>query len=155
MINLPVYFDLNGIHQISLFTEQDDGSFRRSMEQPVRTLRDNIIGISTVQGQLVAARYYRGDCTWTTPTIEYYSKSYSYYQFMRERLQHWKFPVFTCPSLQGRLIRFDIHELILKPGVSRQVLSLLSRKFVDALQVEFEAQGQREATTITPRVIAR
>ena len=62
-----------------------------------------------------------------------------YYHFMREKLQRWQFPVFTCPSVHGHLVRFSVHELTLKPGISRQVLTLLSRKFVDALQVKLDA----------------
>jgi len=138
MIRMPVYFDLNGIHQIAIFEEMDDGNFRRTTEQPMRLLRDNIIGIGPSVGQLVSAKTDREERCWQSPTIIVRNRATSYYQFLREQYKSRKIFVFSRPSLNSRVSRFDCHELQLKAGISLQVQSLLSRKLIEAIELNLD-----------------
>jgi len=133
MSRIPVYIDLGGVHQIVIFEEMDDGTFRRTSEQPMRLLKENILGIGPVQGELVSSQFDREDRCWHSPTIVFKRRPLSYYRFFREQIKQRKIYVFTKASLSGRLSRFDLHELQLKPTASRQVQSLLTRKLVEAV----------------------
>jgi len=151
MIRMPVYFDLNGIHQIAIFEEKDDGSFRRTTEEPMRFLRDNIIGISPSVGQLVASQSDREERVWMTPTVIVRNRACSYYQFLREQFKQRKIFVFSRPSLNARLTRFDCHELQLKSSISAQVQSLLSRKLIEAIDLHpdhVEAVEQQSGNSV-------
>ena len=145
MIRIPVYFDLNGTHQISIFEETDDGTFRRTTEQPMRFLRDNIVGIGPSVGQLISTKYDRQVRRWQTPTILLNGRPSSYYQFFRDQLKLRKIYVFSRPSLVGRLMQFDLHELQLKPGSSVQVQSLLAKKLVEAIDLDLDHVTQEQA----------
>lgn len=147
MIRIPVYFDLNGIHQISIFEEMDDGTFRRTTEQPMRLLRENLVGIGPSVGQLISTQYDRQVRQWQTPTIMIGGRPSSYYQFFRDQLKRRKIHIFSRPSLVGRLIQFDLHELRLKPGSSAQVQALLTRKLVEAIDLDLDHVTVEQAET--------
>jgi len=138
MIRMPVYFDLNGIHQIAIFKETDDGSFRRTTEQPMRLLHDNIIGISPAVGELVAMQSDREERCWATPTVISRNRATSYYQYLRDQFKQRKIIVFSRPSLNARITRFNCHELQLKSTVSMQVQSLLSKKLIEAVSLDLD-----------------
>ena len=57
MVRIPVYFEVGGIHQVSIFQETEEGTFSRTAEQPIRILRDSIQGIGPAVGELVSSRY--------------------------------------------------------------------------------------------------
>jgi len=153
MIKLPVYFDLNGIHQIAIYNETDEGTFRRTMDQPMRLLRDNITGIGPKVGELVTTVYDREPRLWATPTVSFNHRSYSYYQFLRQQSKQRKVFVFSKPSLNGRLYRFDVHELQLKSNASMQVQSLLMKKMIDAIDLDLDHELQLEQTK-APNIVA-
>jgi len=144
MVKIPVYFDLNGIHQISIFQEQDDGTFRRTTEQPMRLLRESIEGIGPSVGEIVSSPYDREDRIWQTPTVMLGHRPASYYQFLREQLKSRKIYVFARASMNTRVNRLQVHELKLKPGVSMQVQSLLARKLVEAIDLDLEHETQEQ-----------
>jgi hypothetical protein len=144
MIRIPVYFDLNGIHQIAIFEETEDGTFRRTTEQPMRLLRDNITGIGAQVGELVTPRSDREQRVWATPTVLYRHRAYSFYQFMREQVNHRKIYVFARPSMSGRMTRLGLHELQLKPSASAQVVALLCRKIVESVDLDLEHETQQQ-----------
>ncbi|NOY67444.1 MAG: hypothetical protein GXP13_08555 [Gammaproteobacteria bacterium] len=138
MVRIPVYYDLNGTHQIAIFKETEDGSFRRTTEQPMRLLHDNITGISSVEGQLVSMQSDREERYWETPSVIIRNRASSYYHFLREQYKQRKIFVFSRPSLNTRITRFDCHELQLKSNVSMQVRSLLSKKLIESINLDME-----------------
>ena len=138
MVKIPVYFDLNGIHQIAIFEEMDDGTFRRTSEQPIRLLRESILGIGPSVGDLVSAHYDREERQWHSPTVHFKHCYSSYFRFLREQLHHHNLFVFSRESLTSRITRLNIHELQLKSTASRQVHSLLAKKLADAIELDLD-----------------
>jgi hypothetical protein len=136
MVRIPVYFNLNGMHQVAIFNEMDDGTFRRTSEEPMRLLRDNIEGIGPVVGELLSTQQDHEQRIWQTPTVLFRHRSYSIYQFLREQLKLRKIYVLVRASRSGRQSRLDLHELILKPTASAQVRSLLSKKLIEAIDLD-------------------
>jgi len=130
MVNIPVYSNENGLHLITIYTEDEDGTFRRTQDEPLRLLRDDIKGISPVQGDMVSHKYDRQTRQWGEPTVSFhYGRPQSYHQFLRKNLARNKFYVFSKPSLSGRLSRFDLHELLLKISISQRKISILKEKY--------------------------
>lgn len=136
MIRVPVYSDENQLHHVSIFEEEADGTFKRTQSEPLRMLRDNIEGISNVQGDLISHHFDKNHRKWITPTVSFhYGKPQSFYQFIREKIAVNKFYVFTKPNLSGRIIKFELHELKLKPSTSQRILKLLKEKYVEAVEL--------------------
>lgn len=136
LIHAPVYNDENGLHHISIYAEDEDGTFVRTMDEPLRLLRDNIKGVSITQGELVSHQFDRVQRKWGSPTITYhYGKPQSFYSFLRENVARNKFFVFSKPSLSGRLSKFQLHELQLKPTISQRKVSLLKEKYMEAINL--------------------
>lgn len=135
MTRIPVYFDLNGMHQIAIFEEMEDGTFRRTREDPMRLLRENIIGIGPALGKLVSRPYDREERIWHSPTIVVKHRPYSFYHFLREQLKLRKIVVLARGSSTSRISRLQVHELILKSTVSVQVRALLSKKLIEAIEL--------------------
>jgi hypothetical protein len=82
LINAPVYSDENGLPTVSIFKESEDGTFRKTQDEPLRLLRDDITGISVQQGELVSARFDRQERQWRTPTVIFhYGRPQSFYRF--------------------------------------------------------------------------
>jgi len=136
MVRLPVYFDLHGMHQIAIFEEMDDGTFRRTSEDPIRLLRDNIVGIGPVVGELVSRPYDREERIWHSPTIVVKHRPYSFYHYLREQHKLRKIVVLARGSRTSRISRLQVHELILKSTASVQVRSLLSKKLIEAIELD-------------------
>jgi hypothetical protein len=146
MISVPVYSDENGIPQISIYAEDEDGTFRRTQSEPLRLLRDDIKGISISQGDLVSNHYDRQDRNWRSPTVTFhYGRPQSFYQFLRDKVAHNRFFVFTKPQLSGHISKFSLHELQLKNSTSQRKISLLKEKYIEAL--ELWSEGQLEVQT--------
>lgn len=136
---VPVYTNQGGIHHIELYRETSEGTFRRTNEQPIRILRENIIGISEPRGQLITSQYDRENRVWHTPTVLHQHRPYSFYQFLRTQIQQRKIYVFSKESLSGKLSRLDLYELKLKSNVSHQVLGLVIRKYMEAIGLVMDA----------------
>jgi hypothetical protein len=136
MVRLPVYFDLNGIHQIAIFEEMDDGTFRRTSENPIRLLRDKIDGIGSAVGELVSRPYDREERVWHSPTVVFGHRPYSFYHFLREQHKQRKIYVLSRVSRINRIARLQVHELKLKPTASVQVRALLSKKLIEAIDLD-------------------
>lgn len=135
-VRIPVYFEVLGMHRVEVFQELDDGSFRRTGDEPLRPLRDNIVGIGPAAGELVSIQYDRTARIWRAPTVKAHGqRPRSVYEFLRGQIHRHKLFVFSKPSLNGRLVRFDLHELRLKPTVSTQVLSLLAKRYCEAIEL--------------------
>ncbi|NOZ52260.1 MAG: hypothetical protein GXP08_03810 [Gammaproteobacteria bacterium] len=133
-IKVPVYSDENSLHHILLYSEEADGTFKRTQSEPLRLLRDNIDGVTSKQGDLVAAQFDKIKRNWQLPTISFhYGKPQSFYHFLREKVARNKFYVFTAPNLSGRITRLNLHELKLKVSVSQRILSILKEKYLEAL----------------------
>ena len=136
MINVPVYSDENGTPHISIYVEDEDGSFRRTQSEPLRLLRDDIQGISITQGDMVSSHYDRHDRNWQTPTVTFhYGRPQSFYQFLRNKVAHNRFFVFTKPQLAGHISKFSLHELKLKNSTSQRKVAILKEKYIEALQL--------------------
>lgn len=134
LISAPVYSDENGLHHISIYVEDEDGTFRRTMEEPLRLLRDNIKGISISQGELLSKKSDRHPRKWGSPTVTYnYGRPQSFYYFLREKLSKNKFFVFSKSSLSGRLSKLQLHELLLLPSTSQRQISLLKEKYMESV----------------------
>jgi len=130
MVNVPVYSNENSVHFINIYTEDEDGTFRRTQDEPLRLLRDDIQGISPVQGEMVSHKYDRQSREWSEPTISFhYGRPQSFHHFLRENLSKNKFYVFSKPSLSGRLSKFHLHQLQLKTSVSQRKISILKEKY--------------------------
>ena len=135
-IQAPVYHNENDTHYINIYEETEDGTFRRTQNEPLRQLRNNIKGISLSQGELVSPVYDRQERKWSTATVSFhYGRPQSFYYFLRDMLARNKFYVFSKPQLSGHLIKFEAHELILKPGTSQRHLSLLKEKYVESIDL--------------------
>ena len=150
MIRVPVYSDENGIPQISIYVEDEDGAFRRTQSEPLRLLRDDIQGISISQGDMVSSSYDRYERHWRTPTITFhYGRPQSYYQFLRDKVARNRFYVFAKPQLSGHISKFSLHELQLKNSASQRKVAILKEKYVEALQLwaEEEVAAQVSAKT--------
>jgi len=133
---IPVYSDENNLHFIAIFVEESDGTFKRTQEEPLRMLRDNIDGISISQGDVVSPKFDKNPRRWKAPTVSFhYGRPQSVYQFLRDMVAANKFYVFTKPNLSGRIIKFTLHELKLKPSMSQQKLKLLKEKYVESLEL--------------------
>jgi len=138
MVKIPVYFDLNGIHQIAIFEERDDGSFRRTTEQPMRLLRESIMGIGPAVGELVSTLNDREERQWHSPTVHFRHRYSSYFRFLREQLHQHRIFVFSRESISARVTRLNVHELQLIPTASRQVHSLLMKKLIEAVDLDLD-----------------
>lgn len=150
MINVPVYSDENGTPHISIFVEDGDGTFRRTQNEPLRLLRDDIKGISISQGDLVSSLYDRQARRWHTPTVTFhYGRPQSFYQFLRDKVAHNRFFVFTKPQLAGHISKFSLHELQLKNSTSQRKIAILKEKYIEALQLWQEAQIEANARSKT------
>jgi len=136
LIQAPVYYEQNDTHYVNIYEETSDGTFRRTQSEPLRLLRDSIKGISRTQGELVSAQYDRQERSWSSATVSFhYGRPQSFYYFIRDMLKKNKFFVFSKPQLSGHLIKFDLHELILKPGTSQRHFSLLKEKYTESIDL--------------------
>ena len=141
LIQAPVYSGENGLHHIGIYAEEEDGTIKRTMSEPLRLLRDNIKGISVAQGELVSSHFDRQEREWRSPTVLYhYGRPQSFYHFMRERVARNQFIVFAKPSMSGRVSRFQLHELQLKPSTSQRKIALLKEKYVEAIELWSEEE---------------
>ena len=148
LINAPVYTLQNNTHFVNMYMENEDGTFNRTQNEPLRLLRDDFAGISMSQGELVSHHFDRGERDWSTATISYhYGRPQSFYQFLREMVARNKFFVFSKPVLSGHLIKFDLHELRLKNSMSQRKMSILKEKYIEALDLwtkeEYEQRQQQ------------
>jgi hypothetical protein len=149
LTNVPVYSTQNNTHFVNIYVESEDGTFRRTQNEPLRLLRDDIAGISMSQGELVSQHYDRHERQWASATVTYhYGRPQSFYQFLREKVAQNRFFVFSKPVLSGHLIKFDVHELKLKPSMSQRKISILKEKYLEALELwskdEYEAKKELE-----------
>jgi len=141
LAKLPVYSDENNLHHVSIFSEEPDGTFKRTQAEPLRHVRDHIQGISIPQGDVISPKFDKNERRWETPTVSFhYGRPQSVYQFLREKVAINKFYVFTKPNLSGRIIQFTLHELKLKPGISQQILKILKEKYIEAIDLWSQEQ---------------
>ncbi|MFV2058877.1 MAG: hypothetical protein ACC707_20645 [Thiohalomonadales bacterium] len=134
--NTPVYSEQNGVHFINIYTELEDGTFRRTQDEPLRLLRNNIKGISIIQGELLTPLSDRTERSWNSATVTFhYGRPQSIYRFLRGMVAKNKFFVFSKPQLSGRISKFNLHELVLKPGTSQRHRSLLKEKYLQSIQL--------------------
>ncbi len=140
---IPVYRDQNGIAQIRLYQLTAEGVFKPTAGEPLRSLRDNIVGASLPVGELLSTRFDRSQRGWSTPTLLPVSgRPQSVYRYLRNELAHNRLPVGMTASEHGRLQRMSIHCLQLKPNISAGVRGLLMRKYSEAIRLFHEAPEQ-------------
>lgn len=133
---IPVYTDLNSIHQVQLFRQSDDGTFRRTGVEPLRMLRENITGISYNKGELISSHFDRDEHKWSSPTVRVNAvQCQSYYRYLHRTLPRNQLMVAVPSSMYGRLFRFAVHELTFKPGISKAILRLIRERYTDALDL--------------------
>lgn len=134
LISAPVYSMQNDTHFVNIYSEQEDGTFKRTQDEPLRLLRDDIAGISMTQGEMISSHYDRADRSWNTATVSYhYGHPQSFYQFLRDNVARKRFFVFSLPVMSGHLYKFTVHELKLKNSMSQRKISLLKEKYVEAI----------------------
>jgi len=135
-VSAPVYSEQSGVHFINIYNEQEDGTFRRTQDEPLRLLRNNIKGVSNTQGELLTSASDRTERSWNTATVTFhYGHPKSFYTFLREMFARNKYFVFSKPQLSGRISRFNLHELVMKPGTSQRHLSLLKEKYLESVKL--------------------
>ena len=145
--NTPVYFEQNGVHFVNIYLETEDGTFRRTQGEPLRLLRDNIKGISNIQGELLTKLSDRSERSWSSATVTFhYGRPQSIYRFLREMVARNKYFVFSKPQLSGRISRFNLHELELKPGTSQRHRSLLKEKYLESIQLWTQKEWEQKQT---------
>ena len=136
LAKVPVYSDENQLHHVSIFVEEPDGTFKRTQSEPLRQVRDHIIGISIPQGDVMSPKFDKNERRWESPTVSFhYGRPQSIYQFLRDKVAVNKFYVFTKPNLSGRIIQFTLHELKLKPSISQRILKLLKEKYIESIDL--------------------
>jgi hypothetical protein len=141
-VRIPVYTCEGGVHRIQIFEEQSDGSFRRCGDEPLRALRDNIVGLGAAVGELVSIQFDRTARIWRAPTVMARGeRPQSVYEFLRTQVRRRRFYVFSKPSLSGRLVRFDVHPLTFKSSISSQVLSLFAKRYCEGIQLWLEHEA--------------
>lgn len=141
LAKIPVYSDENNLHYVSIFIEEPDGTFKRTQDEPLRLVRNHIIGISTPQGDVISHKFDKNERRWETPTVSFhYGRPQSVYQFLREKVAVNKFYVFTKPNLSGRIIQLTLHELKLKPAISQRILKLLKEKYIQSVELWSEEE---------------
>jgi hypothetical protein len=142
---IPVYSDENNLHHVSIFTEESDGTFKRTYSEPLRQVRNHIQGISINQGDIISPKFDKNERTWESPTVSFhYGKPQSVYYFLRKNIARNKFYVFTKPNLSGRIIQFSLHELKLKPGTSQKILTILKEKYIEAIDLWSQEQHMHQ-----------
>lgn len=152
---IPVYTDQNGIHDVAIFQENEDGSFSRTPEQPLRQLRENIVGVSNPIGTLITQRYDRSERPWDTPTaLPYSGRPRSFYTFVRENLQKRRIIVATVQSSQGKSIKLFLNELKLRPSMGQGSIKLFMRKYLEATHLWQEAAEKAPTTVPTTEPVA-
>ena len=152
LIHAPVYIDQSGTHFINIYEETDEGTFRRTQSEPLRHLRNNIKGISRVQGELISNFYDRQERKWGTATVTFhYGRPQSFFYFLRSMVAKNRFYVFSKPQLSGHLSKFDLHEIILKPSTSQRHLSLLKEKYVEATALWTEQELKQKQAALRKR----
>ncbi len=138
-VKIPVYSLQGGVHRIEIYQELSDGTFRRTGEEPLRAVRDMISGLSASIGELVSIQFDRSARVWRAPTIlARGERPQSVYEFLRGRLRRRRLFVFSKPSLSGRLVRFDVQELQLKSTIATQILTTISRRYCEAIDLWLE-----------------
>jgi len=155
-INAPVYSEQNGVHFINIYNELEDGTFRRTQDEPLRLLRNNIKGVSNIQGELLTSLSDRTERSWNSATVTFhYGHPKSFYTFLRDMLARNKYFVFSKPQLSGRISKFDLHELVMKPGTSQRHLTLLKEKYIESIQLwtqlEWEKKQQQNKQQVTEK----
>jgi len=144
MISVPVFSDENGTPQVSMYVEDEDGTFRRTQSEPLRLLRDDIKGISISQGDIVTPAFDRYEREWNTPTVTFhYGRPQSFYYFLRSKVVHNRFFVFTKPQLAGHISRLSLHELQLKNSTSQRKISILKEKYIEAVELWSEEELEK------------
>lgn len=145
---IPVYTDLNGIHDVTIFRENEDGSFSKTPGQPLRQLRENFVGVTNPIGTLITQRYDRSERAWNTPTaLPYSGRPRSFYTFVRENLEKRRIIVATTQSSQGKSVRLFLNVLKLSPSVGQGTLKLIITKYLEAINLWEEADRLAQAAT--------
>ena len=155
-ISAPVYTMQNNTHFVNIYSETEEGVFKRTQDEPLRLLRDDFIGISLPQGELVTNQFDRHKRDWSTATISYhYGRPQSFYTFLREMLARNKIFVFTMPAMSGRLCKFEIHELLLSRSISQRKISMLKEKYAESIGLwskeEYAARKERQRRMLHKR----
>jgi len=135
-IKLPIYTEEAGTHKVTIYQEMEDGLFRRTGTQLLREFHHNFTGISVSEGEIVSSRYDRVEREWQTPTVTYhYGRPQSFYAFLRTQIKSNKIYVGSSSSMQGRIIKFSLHELQFKPSASRGVRNLAIKKYQEIIEL--------------------
>ena len=148
---VPVYVSEGGVPRIYIYEETEEGLFRRTPTEILREMRDNIVDISTMKGELYTSRFDRQKRVWSTPTVRpYEGRPQSYYEFLRGMAKQRRFFVVTTPSMANRISKFSLHELVMKPAISLQILSIFGRRYLEALDVDKEKPPEQPAEPEEP-----
>jgi len=95
-----------------------------------------ITGVSSSKGELISPVYEREVRIWSVPTVKLHAhRAQGYYDFLRNALDKNQIPVAMVSSAYGRLIKFSLHDLVLKPGVPFGVIRLLRRRYAEAIDL--------------------
>ena len=128
---IPMYTGDHGVHRIELYRLTPEGELRRTGQELARALRDNVVGLGAAVGRMTAGR--TGAETDGPLVQDTRGRSHDLAEFLRREAKALRFVVAARPS-SSRAPRVDLHELCFKPGASRQVLALFSRRYVEALE---------------------
>lgn len=149
-VQVPVYNDHHGYHQIKIYSQVDDGEFRRTPKRMMSHLLVNFDSISEPLGEVIAPMHDPRTHVWNSPTVYFHlGRPTSFYQFLREHALKRTIMVLSTQSHSVRVRKFTVHELRFSRNASTAVKALTARKFLDEINVHliapYEATVQNEA----------
>lgn len=148
-VQVPVYNDHYGYHQIQIYQQSGSGEFRRTPKRMMKHLLANFDTISESLGEVIAPIHDPRTHAWKTPTVYFYlGRPTSFYQFLRQHALERRVMVLSTQSHSVRVRKFTVHELRFSRNASTAVKALVARKFLHEIDVQlispFEAKLQQQ-----------
>ncbi|MDX1594463.1 MAG: hypothetical protein R3298_09445 [Gammaproteobacteria bacterium] len=145
LVQVPVYNNHFGYHQINIYEQTESGDFRRTPGRMMPHMLVNFDSVSESLGEVVAPAYDRREQHWNTPTVYFYlGRPRSFFRFLREHALQRQIMVLCTQSLSPKVYKFTIHELRFKPNVATAVKALTARKFIEAIDVYLDPEHANE-----------
>lgn len=136
LVNVPVYSNHFGYHQINIYEQTEAGEFRRTSRRMLPHMLVNFDCVSESLGEVVAPAYDRRQQDWNTPTVYFYlGRPRSFFRFLRDHALDRQIMVLCTQSFSAKVRKFTIHELRFKRNVATAVKALTARKFIESIDV--------------------
>ena len=118
LVNVPVYNNHFGYHQINIYEQTEAGEFRRTPKRLMPHMLVNFDCLSESLGEVVAPAYDRRQQDWNTPTVYFYlGRPRSFFRFLRDHALDRQIMVLCTNTMSLKVRKFTIHELRFKRNV--------------------------------------